>query len=375
MKIVNIVLSALILVLALVCTVFSFFLFQKRTEMVQGWNAMATSIAAASTNLGKPVAKDALDFKTADGSKVTATANTLVSESKKVVDQRNGLASDLQGIAKAARLKEIPEADQLIKESGSVGKEDKNSEEGEVKGAKAIARQVETTARLLDSEKAANKNLRGDMRKIADSIGAKKATRKEIVKVIEANKTELNNARNDLNSVKEELNNARTDLENAKAERDSYRNRMEDAQKEKKRAETKLKEVNAEYKKLTAEEPGKVKIWSNGSPEVRAQLRGTVKAVDPQNGYLVTDLSTATRIEQKIGKMTKEFDPQLHKGMELVVVRQKADGKLQFIARIKINRIDDKSSVANLPAQAANAIQVGDIVIDNSSYDSKSVNN
>ena len=370
MKIVNIVLSALILVLALVCTVFSYFLFEKRTEMVNGWNTMAASISTASTNLGKPVAKDALDFKTVDAGKLSAAAKGLESQSKMVTTQRNGLASDLQGIAKAARMQEIPEADQLIAESGKVGSPDQSKE---IKGAKAIAKKVETTVKQLDAEKATTKRLGRDMKDIARSAEAKKSNKTEIVAAIRKLKSDARNAIRERDLVNSQLAEERTARGKAERDRDNYRRRMESAQQSRKKAETERDALAYEYKKLTAEDPGKVKVWTNGSPEARAKVRGTVKTVDPQNGFIVTDINTSTRVEQKIGKVTKVFDPQFKKGNELVVVRETSDGKLQFIARIKINSIDEKCSVANIPAEVGKEIKVGDIVIDNSSYDSKSI--
>lgn len=367
MKIVNIVLSALILVLALVCTVFSYFLFSKRTEMVNGWNTMAASISAASTNLGKPVAKDALDFKTADAGRMTAAANGLVSQSKTVATQRDGLAADFQGIAKAVRMSEVPETTQLIADSGSVsGNDDK-------KTTKAIAKKVESTVRQLDSEKARSKKLGRDMKDIAKSADARRSDKKDIIAAIKKLKSEAKNANWERDQAKNQLAEERSARSKVERERDNYRRRMEAAQQERQRAKAERDELAAEYRKLTAEDPGKTKVWSNGSPEVRAKVKGTVKAVDPKNGFIVTDISTSTRVEQKIGKVTKNFDPQFKRGMELVVVREQADGKLQFIARIKINSIDETCSVANIPADAGRMIQTGDIVIDNSSYDSKSL--
>ena len=367
MKIVNIVLSALILVLALVCTVFSFFLFEKRTEMVKGWETMATSISTASTNLGSPVAPDALDFKTYDDSRMTSTANGLVSQSKKVFDQRNALAADLQGIAKSARMKEIPAADQLIAESGNVGKKD-----AENKGAKAIAKQVETTAKRLDAEKATTKMQKADLAKIAKIVGTGSRRNADIIRAVETCKRDREKFKAEVSRVNDRLSAEREGREKAERERDNFRRRMTAAQQEKRKVESALAKLAADYKKLTSEDYGQTAVLSDGSAEVRALVKGAVVKVDPQQGFVVTDLSTSTRVEQKIGKLTKKFDPQLRKGMELVIVRENGQtGGLQFVARIKIHSINNACSVANIPADAGKAIQVGDIVIDNSLYDAK----
>ena len=388
MKIVNIVLSALILVLALVCTVFSFFLFQKRTDMVKGWDTMAASISTASTNLGKPVAKDALDFKTGDSSRMTATTNTLVSESKKVFDQRNGLAADIQVIAKAARFeeKDVPSAEQLISQTGNAGKDAENKE---VTSVTLIANKVAGTAKALDIEKAEHKN---NIAAIAKSAGAK-PNRKAIISRITKYQRDLRNTRDNLKNTQNQLAKTEKDLKdekkarakveaNLKAELRAVKNQRDNALKaqdeaermkdaEIRKCEQALAKVMADYKRVTAEDYGVTPVLKDGSPEVRAKVKGTVRKVDPKNGYIVIDLSTSTRIDHKIGKVVKHMDPKFKKGDELVVVRNNAEGKPQFIARIKINSIDDKCSVANIPADKV--IQLGDTVIDNSSYDVKSL--
>ena len=236
MKIVNIVLSALILVLALVCTVFSFFLFQKRTEMVKGWETMAASISTASTNLGRPVAKEALDFKTADPNQMTATTNTLVSESKKVFDQRNGLAADLQVVAKTVRMKEdeVPAADQLFAESGNSGKEDVDSQEA--KGPRLIVNKVADTVKALDAEKKTTTRLKSNVAKIATAAGVKGVKSKRDNELTTASINIIRKDKEDLKDTREKLARTQRELRDEQAakarvirERDSYKARMEDA--------------------------------------------------------------------------------------------------------------------------------------------------
>ena len=53
MKAVNIVLSVLILLLAIAAAVFSYFLFEKRSQFVTGWEKMATIIQKSAVELDK----------------------------------------------------------------------------------------------------------------------------------------------------------------------------------------------------------------------------------------------------------------------------------------------------------------------------------
>ena len=62
MKVVNVILSVLILLLAAASAVFSYFLFEKRGQLVGGWDKMATAINQAAVeidrNSGTKVAKE-----------------------------------------------------------------------------------------------------------------------------------------------------------------------------------------------------------------------------------------------------------------------------------------------------------------------------
>ena len=53
MKVVNVVLSILILLLAIASAVFSYFLFDKRSQLVEGWKKMATTINQSATEMDK----------------------------------------------------------------------------------------------------------------------------------------------------------------------------------------------------------------------------------------------------------------------------------------------------------------------------------
>ena len=71
MKAINIVLSILILLLAAAAAVFSYFLYEKRSQFVTGWDKMAEIVnesakaldQGSGTNLGSKLTKDALGHR------------------------------------------------------------------------------------------------------------------------------------------------------------------------------------------------------------------------------------------------------------------------------------------------------------------------
>ena len=64
---------------------------------------------------------------------------------------------------------------------------------------------------------------------------------------------------------------------------------------------------------------------------------------------------------QQIGNKTAEINPDIVPGLELVVARGSLkDGDSEFVARIKLEKVDAGCSIANIPEGAD--IEVGDIV-------------
>ena len=122
---------------------------------------------------------------------------------------------------------------------------------------------------------------------------------------------------------------------------------------------------------LTKTEYGDIPLWQPGSDEARSKVVGKVVEVNEENGYVIMDLNNTIRVTQQVGVKELKVDPLLQRGLEMVICRGELgdSGKLQFIARIKIHSIDEKCAIANIPADAAKAIKVGDIVINNSFFE------
>lgn len=203
-----------------------------------------------------------------------------------------------------------------------------------------------------------------DLRKIGEVVGAEKT--EDIIRAVREYKRELARSQRALTEARGKLSaeRARFNAERARAEEelDRCRAQLNAARQEKASVERELARVKADYKNLTAEDHGVTAIWAEGSPEARSHIRGRVVKVDPELGFLVTDISTSSRAVQRVGAREIRIDPKFEKGMELIVCREKR-GELQFIARIRINSIDDRCSVANIPPDAGKAIRAGDVVI------------
>ena len=374
MKKINVVLSVLILVLALVCTVFSYFLFAKRTDLVEGWGKMAEGINSASTTMDKTsgtsnargaLSKENLAHEKYSSSDMTSKMSTFVNQIKKVVSQRDEFSADLQDIGQAIGMKEVPEHKQLLDECGS--------SEDDPKGSKAVAAGVKRVVRERDNERAAANNLRKSMKEVGSIVGARSGNATEVIAAATRRREELNSAKKELSSMRTKIQRAQSEKERAEEERDSYKQQMRAAQDNARKLKFQLDKVKQDYQDLTKEPYGKTQIWKDGSLEALAHVAGKVIAVNSDYGYVVIDLNTNTRVTQKVGETEHLVDPKIAPDLELVICRGDIDGdsKPQYIAKIKVRSIDDKCAVADLP-NAEHSIKVGDVVISNELYNRSS---
>jgi len=368
MKIANLVLSILILILALVCAAFSFFLFEKRTALITGWEKMAEGIAGASTTMtqsGSTVSKNDLahqEYKTAD---MDAKMRRFGTQSKTITRQRDEFAQNLSTIGKSVGMKDDDvKTEQLIEDCGAG--------EDEVKGAKAVTKAVARVVSERNRERRRANDYSEKMSEIGGIVGASDRRNSEnVVNSVRRTKRNLDSTRDDLNRAGRELRQAQSEKSRIERERDSYKDRLYAANREKDSLQKELAKVKRDYKELTKTEYGDIPLWQPGSDEARSKVVGKVLEVNEDNGYIIIDLNNTIRVTQQVGTRELKVDPLLQRGLEMVVCRGELgeSGKLQFIARIKIHSIDEKCTIANIPADTARNIKVGDLVINNSFFE------
>ena len=104
MKVTNIVLSILILLLSVAAAVFSYFLFEKRSQFVTGWGKMAQTINTSAAELDKGSGTRSASELTFAALSHENYANLdsllpkLPAQSKKIINERNNLARALAAI-------------------------------------------------------------------------------------------------------------------------------------------------------------------------------------------------------------------------------------------------------------------------------------
>ena len=361
MKVVNIVLGILILILAVVSTVFSFFLFQKRTGMVEGWDKMAVAISSASAAMDKKdaLSKDALAHEKYTSGDMDRNMGKFGKQSKMVVGQRDEFADSMQEMAKSLRMKDAPTAEQIIA-----------ADEESPVSSKSIAKEVAKTVKQRDEARKLSADFRAKFNEIGSIVGSSGGA-DMVVDSVRRCKRNLDRANEDLTRTKRELRNVQSEKNRIESDRDNYKNKLYAANRKNNELMKDLEKIRLDYKLLTKTEYGEVPLWKEGSDEARSKVVGKVIKIDTENGYIVVDLNNTLRVTQQVGSRQYKVDPKIEHGLEMVVCRGNltGDSRVKFIARIKVASIDNSCMVANIPANAARDIKVGDVVINNAFYE------
>ena len=66
---------------------------------------------------------------------------------------------------------------------------------------------------------------------------------------------------------------------------------------------------------------------------------------------MVIDLGKDTRVTQKAGNRSVKVDPQIVKGLELVIVDGALTDTAKFIARVKVDEVGANCVTANIPPE------------------------
>lgn len=395
MKVVNVILSILILLLAAASAVFSYFLFEKRGQLTGGWDKMASAINATAveldrnsgTKLAGELTADAIGHRNFDA--LDSKLPKLAAQAKQLIIQRDALADALRRIGSSVEMKNLGNADALRNlNTYSTRKDDVINAVGDTINRRNgvidnFARIANGSLKIrLDSRKLRNGDrnefskfenaLRGvgDRRNTYESglrqagghagknvnfpaSGDYKAPTRTVIGAV-------NDLKNRYNATTKKLNDANRTIrarDNTIKQRDGV---ISNLRKTLARKDEQLNDLKrALGLDLSQDLPAP---WKKGSIEARRAILGKVIMVDPHYGYLSTDLGKDTVVIQQIGNKTSEVNPEIVPGMELVVARGSlADGSSKFIARIKLEKVDAGCSIANIP-EGVTDIQVGDIV-------------
>jgi len=396
MKILNIVLSVLILLLAIVSAVFSYMLFDKRSQMVDSYTELSAGIRQASSaldaNSGTAVAKS-LDDKSLSyqSSNLKSAISRLSDQARKVAKQRDALAQEIASIdaevqnlpegievAKLTSLGEYSDAiesvdaqvksmianrNQIVKGiSGIASNFDISVSENQLKSAdpNVCARALTGFVTELNDVKKYKDMQEATMKKIASDLGVKGLTFSPV------------RYRDDLAKYTDAINGLRSDKANLEKGNADLTANLKAAEKKVADLEAANTELKAEvarrlndYDRLQASLEGRVYqhpvvLWQPGSKEAREAVDGKIIDVNTKFGYVVIDVGGNYLVNQPIGEefSPAPVNPEIAADDDMLVYRN-----TQYVGRIKVFKVEDNCAFASIIDGSESNMKIGDNVV------------
>ncbi|MGE4564286.1 MAG: hypothetical protein AB7F32_05400 [Victivallaceae bacterium] len=395
MKVLNVILCILILILAGVSATASYLLFAKRTQMVAGWDKMATAVNKAAaemdkgsgTQLGNELSPTALGHANFDKldpllGKFQQQAATLITERNTLADalRRAGQIVDMNNLPSPEVYRAIASYTASANDTLSAISDFKNRRDKMISALVASANKigVELKAADLGSDKAGEAFRAFDAK--IEAIRAQFAAYQSNVRAIatvtgsatpnldeSSYAASLTKIADSVRELKKKYNDALGNIEDLKRQLGQSVNQVKsrDGQITTLNSTISGKDTEiAQYRRALGLDADSVFTpWANGSAECRAQLRGSVIEVNTKFGFIAINVGKNTVVKQPLGNKTIDVNPELAPGMTLVVARNMDSATVQYIGKIKLTTVDGDCSIAETAETAPDqTIQVGDTV-------------
>ena len=399
MKLLNIFLSILILLLAVAAAVFSFFLYEKRDKMIDGWGKMAEAVSSSAASLdkgsGTEVAKE-LSVENLGHDKYDDLATKLPKlkeHADNVITERDDMAKALRNIAETSEMDNV----QALSEFTSLKNYKTNSDKVVAKVKSNVARQNDILRQLCSTASQINADItvsglkgsnytsefekfNGKIRvakaRISDAAqqfksifsiaGGKggldftdstyKASAGKVASAVRALKNQYNQSRSALRSESARV----ASLQGTIKSKDGL---ISGLHKDINKKELEIKRLNNIIRGDTKGSGMVESPWENGSDEARRAVQGKIIKVDRKYGFVVVDLGTGTTVKQKIGTKVNYASPLIPVNATMIVARdiESTDGK--YVGEIKLIKIHEDCSIANVISTAkGKGVAVGDTV-------------
>lgn len=393
MKIVNIILSIFILLLAIALAVSSYFLYEKREIMLSGWEKLTGTISETAKEMDKNSGTKYAETLTQDELHHINYANleeklkTLNEGAAKLVQQRDNLARTLSNVAKILEAANAPAAADLSKLNSSADSAQKVTEQAKEFKARrdAAYNSLLKSGRLLGLSINVNDLKKGDSKKVFDAIDKRinelntqlrryEAISREIGSIAGKNLTfNASNYASSLAQLKTAVQALRNKLQNTESQLRGAKNEITDLKGKVANRDKSIQNLNATVSKKDSEiknyrralnlEPSEVvNPWNDGSKEARLAVRGKVIEINKKFGFCVINIGNNTVVEQKIGNRINKINPQIESNMIVTIARnidnndEKDD---EYISRGKITNVADDCSIIE-DISGDNPIKVGD---------------
>ncbi|MCP3965493.1 MAG: hypothetical protein GY750_12420 [Lentisphaerae bacterium] len=401
MKALNVFLSIVVLLLAIASAVFSYFLFEKRQQMIIGWEKMAKAInqsvtsldTGSGTEVAKQVSTENLSHKKFN--ELDSHLPKLNEQSQKIIKQRDDFSKALRQIAQVIELEntaDIKEFQKLATYSPNKSRVVEGIENMKERRDRTL-RMICETARKVGTDISVNDlkgdNYAGEFRKLDDKIAniqskfsVYNSNFRRIARMVGAPSPTFsdNQYESSLSKIASSVSTMKSQYDSAKKKLSTSNGRiskLKDTISEKdgqitslnKTLTVKEKEINRLANiihggKGGAKKLADLKLWQTGSPESRRAVQGKVIEVNDRYGFIVVDLGKNTRVKQQIGKKVNSVDPIIKNDTDMIVARNLATGNGEFVGKIKLFKVHNDCSIAKIVpgSTGERRVKVGDTV-------------
>ncbi len=381
MKILNIVLSVLVLIMAAASAAAAFMLFQKRALIVDGWSKLTTAIHQTAeimdrnsgTNVARDLSAEALAH--ANYESLDPVLGKLKTQAQQLVAERDALAESVRRIGQAVGAKNLPKLAELTGIATSkAATDDIINGVGDFKNRRdAVINQVVNISRKVNAQINANELRNGNVSSInnafrsldnritairgqfskyeanARSVGSvtgasglnfsESAYQNSLNKVLTSAKTMKSN----LDSTKSNLSKTQKELASAQNTIRQRNGQIETLKSTIARKDTNIKELR---KALGLEPTEELKLWDAGSPEAQRMVMGKVIEINRKFGFIAINLGKNTIVKQPVGKKLLDVNPMLAPGMTMLVAANANSPDVKYIGKIKLVTVDSDCSIA-----------------------------
>ncbi|MDD3153391.1 MAG: hypothetical protein PHS41_00880 [Victivallaceae bacterium] len=396
MKIVNIILSVVILLLAAASAVFSFFLFEKRAQMLSGWNKLAVAIQETSAALDKDsntqVSKK-LDAATVlnheNYGQLDENLKNLNEQAARMVQQRNELAQALHELGTIIQMQNLAAQPKFtaMSDYGAATKDVLAAAKVFRDRRDDLIRRISSSASILGVRVNQNDLASGNAAPVFQQIDNRirfklkqisvyQDTLRNIGRVVRVSSPDFsdNGYMGAANTITQGVNNLNNRM--IQTER-NYRNELEKVRnltRQLSDRDGKIRNLNTTVGKQN-QDIGKLRtilklpegplpeLWTDGCPEALRAVRGKVLYINTRYGFYVLDIGKETVVAQTVGNSKNKVRALLKSGMEVMVVRNMDTPEVKYVSRLKLTDVTAGNSVAEVvEGDKENPIEVGDSV-------------
>ena len=397
MKILNIFLSILILLLAVASAVFSYFLYEKRTQLVSGWEKMAQAVNSSAVNLdkgsgtevAKELSKENLGHDKYD--ELDKRLPKLKEHAEKIISERDELANALRKIGRTSEVDNLQSLDEFKKlatykknANSVVAKVDSNARQ-----QTAILNKICSTASNIgvDLRTSALKGsgYRNELGKLDSKIRTVKSRIsncdrqfKTIYSITggtsplnfkdSSYKSSISKVTSSVRDLRKKYDRSQSSLRSKDATVRSLKNTVTQRDGRIDGLNKKITKQTLEIKRLNniimGGDAGRViDPWEDGSTESRRAVQGKIIKVDRKYGFVVVDIGNNTKVKQKIGKKTNYAYPMIPVKSKMIIARDIESSDGEYIGEIELVKINDDCSIANVISTVkGKGVAVGDTV-------------